>query len=165
MPLIASGLITPLEWWVLLDSPVSGSTLGVSGIELRNTNTTNVATNGSLASCESTGSNPGNACDGSTSTLFTSTAATCWWKYTFATGQTIDSVKIIARADGSYTQAPTRVTILVTDPTHNKVVWVAGKTGLGWSSGANNVITVANALGNTPNFRVYSKQFVDQNPV
>lgn len=165
MSLITSGFLTPLEWWVFLSDPVSGTTLGVSGIELRTGGTTtNIATTGANASCINTGSNPGNACDATTSTLFTISAIAGWWKYAFASAQTVDSVKIIARNDASYTQAPTRVSILITDPRNGKVVWVAGKTSLGWTQGANNVIAVKNQLGTVSDFRVYSKQFIDQNP-
>lgn len=165
MSIIATdGFIKAVYWKVYLDTPVSGSNLGVSGIELRTAGgLTNIATDNTKTSCMSNATGHANAIDGNTATLFTAAGATAtWWMYQFATATTVDSIKIIARNDASYTEAPTQVAVFVIDELGREVS-VGIKTGLGWSQGANNVVPIVNALGTIPNFRINSAKWMALN--
>lgn len=160
------GIIKAYGWRILLDTPVSGGDLGVSGIELRTGGTTtNIATDNTKTSSQSGSTGHANAIDNNLTTLFTATGmATVWWQYTFAALTTIDSVKVIARNDASYTQAPTSIAVFAIDPDLNSPILVASKTGLGWTQGANNVLTFNTVMPTAAVFRQRSRQFMEANP-
>jgi hypothetical protein len=158
----SSGNILSTKWDVVLSSPQSGGTIGVAAIELRTTSGgSNLATTSGNASCDATGSNPGNAADANVSTFFTSSGATVRWTYTFASPTQIGEVKVVARNDGSYTQAPTSISAFAYNDNGVTRMVRGNKTGLTWTSGSSNAVALNSNLGTARTFRRMSTAYVN----
>jgi hypothetical protein len=158
----SSGNLTCTKVDVVLSTPQSGTTLGVAAIEIRATSGgSNLATTTGNASCDATGSNPGNAVDGNASTFFTGSGTTVRFTYLLSSASQVGEVKVIARNDGSFAQAPTTVAVLAYNDAGNAKMIRGVATGLSWTSGSTNTITIPVNSGSYRTFRAKSTLYAN----
>lgn len=140
-----------------LNSPQNaGSTLAIGEVYLRTASGgANVATTLANASCSANGSNPSNAIDISTTSLFTASGQDAWWGYTFASAVAITEIAITAPNTANYAQAPKNLAAYVTD-SNGKRVQAFIATNLTWSQGETKVFVINDQVGIEKQAKIYT---------
>lgn len=160
MILANDGRITSLRWQLFMRQPQTGNLIGISGVQMFATvGGSNLATTPANGSTSSTGSNPGNAFDGSSATNFTSTSSTERLIYAFGSAQSIALVRVTARNDGSFAQAPTKISVCAEDEFGAWPI-IASVDQLTWSQGSSVDIPVDNLIEAIRQQRIISSRFI-----
>jgi hypothetical protein len=160
MILGSDGKITSLRWQLWLKTPQTGNLIGISGVEMRTApGGSNLATTPGNAQTSPTGSNPGNAFDGNLATNFTSSSSGEYITYQFASPVSIGEIKVIARNDASFAQAPQNISVHAEDE-YGQWPVILIVTGLSWTQGEVKTLPIANLPGADRAFRIRSSRFV-----
>ena len=137
-----AGLVTARFWRHWFDSPQSGNVLGLASIEMRaSAGGPNLASDPLQATCSVGGSNPGNVCDNDPSTFWTCPGGQGWIQIDLGSLLTITEIKLVARNDAGFIQAPQNAGIFALDQLGRWVdIDVIGGTGVDavgmqWSQG------------------------------
>jgi PKD repeat protein len=147
---------------VLLDTPVSGGTLGLQAIEVRAApSSANLAIVPANTRCSAVGSTPGNAADNNAATVFTANTTRAWWEVDLGALHNVTSVTLVARNDTSHVQAPQNTAVAFQDE-HGRWVRMQVQAGMTWAQGASVTIPIQIDWGSLRLFRLRSIAYMSR---
>ncbi len=140
--------ITSQYWMLLISTPQSGSNLGLSEIELRDSvGGTNLTTDPLKLSAPNTFVDVDHLIDGNVNTTAVSSTITNYLIYDFTTPVTIGQIYLKARDDNLFYQAPTKMALFFKDSNPpNDWVIVFSTSGMTWTQGSTFLAPVKNTL-------------------